>query len=165
MRGRRLSPINSVKHIVQTSLSTVTNASVLAITIANAAQDAVGTNALQVQVGSTISAVYIEMWLIGDQQTRSTANVMFEKAVNNKTPMTFGESQALHTYTNKNNLFHVTQGLVGAADTNPTPFLRGWFKIPKGKQTMRLGDKLVLNIAAITDEVEVCGTFIYKTYS
>lgn len=162
--SRLRSPINSVKHINQVSLTSVTLGSIGSQTIANAVQGADATNSLQVEVGSTIAAVYIEMWLLGQDQTASSGNVTLEKSVSGTSDMTYTESQSFYTYTNKNNVFYITQGLVGAADTNPTPFLRGWFKISKGKQAMRLGDKLVLNIAAITADVDFCGVMVFKAY-
>ncbi len=134
-------------------------------TIANVQQDPVRTNATHVRVGESIAAVYVEMWVIGTLQVPVNCIMSVEKIVGGTTVMTFSQAQDLFNYPNKNNLLQIQQGLIGATDTNPTPFFRGWIKIPKGKQRMAIGDNLQLNIAAQTDDVQFCGIFIYKSYS
>jgi len=81
--------------------------------------------------------------------------------------MTHAQSQILHDYPNKKNLFKTSQGLLGDANSNAVPIFREWIAIPKGKQRIGLGDTLVFNLAALGEmdqDVEVCGLVIYKEY-
>ncbi len=151
------------KHIVQQSRSQVATVSLVTIdivdSVAVADKDAVD----EVEQGSTVSAVFIELWLL-DTANDGSFSVTLEKRPSGNTALGFANSQALNTYANKKNILYTTQGLspnngVG----NPVPIIRQWFKIPKGKQRMGLSDKVVLNIANMgLNDLEFCGVFIYK---
>ncbi len=158
-------PINSVKHIVQRSLVTIDTGTILNIGVA--AADELPDSSSKVRIGATIKAVYVELWYIGSSSQPVTQTSCLEKNVAGAPVMTHAEAQVLHDYPNKKNLYYTTQGIVGDANTNPAPLVRGWFKIPKGKQRFGLGDNLTFNIAALgeaANDLEVCGLFIYKEY-
>jgi len=135
------------------------------LTIAEAKQDlGDGTNTDEVAVGSVIKAVYVEVWCLSDDAMGfGSTNITFEKVPSGGAAMNFGNSQALFQYPNKNNVLYITQGLVADQNSTPLPFMRMWIKIPKGKQRMSLGDRLVLNIAGITG-VTACLQLVYKEY-
>ncbi len=157
--------IRSRKHIVQESQSTILQGTTTNINIVNVQQSPNLSNATHVGVGEVIAAVYVEMWVAGTLQVPANCIMSLEKQVGGSTNMSFAESIDLFSYANKNNLLQIQQGLIGAADTNPTPFFRGWIAIPKGKQRFAIGDGLVLNITAQTDDAQICGMFIYKSKS
>ncbi len=155
--------INTEKHIVQQSRSQVATVALSTIDIIDSVavnnKDAVD----EVVQGSTVSAVYVELWLL-DSSNDGSFNVTLEKRPSGASAMGFASSQALNAYPNKKNILYTTQGLspnngVG----NPVPIIRQWFKIPKGKQRMGLSDKVVLNIANMgLNNLEFCGFFLYK---
>ncbi len=157
--------INSEKHLVQITLSGVTALDVNSDVFANAVTDAQGGNPVHVSIGTVIKAVYVEMWLLGTGQQPNTSTVTIEKVVGTGGTITASEMGDLHSYGNKKNILETHQGLIGDANTNPTPFFRGWIKIPKGKQRMGKDDRLVFNIKAITEDIQYCGLFIYKAYT
>ncbi len=134
-------------------------------TIANAQDAASAVNANQVVEGSVIKAVYVEMWLLAGSQQPGSITVTLEKLIGSSTTMTFLESSQLFTYSNKKNILYCTQGITPDANGNPIPFLRGWFKIPKGKQRFGLNDRLLLNISANVEDCTFCGQFVYKAYT
>ncbi len=158
--------VNSVKHIVQRSLTLIQEQSILNIRIAQTVNIEPATNA-GVVVGSVIKAIYIEMWLLGESAQPCTATWTLEKLPNDGTEMTQTQGQDLHSYPNKRNIFHSGQGLIPDSNGNPIPIMRGWYKIPKGKQRMAQGDEILLNISCVgeTDNgLEICGLFLYKEY-
>ena len=155
--------INSEKHIVQVSLTNVTALDVGTQNVCVAVASP-GTSPTEVRIGSVVKAVYIELWLLGAGQQPNTSATIIYKVENNPTPITFSEMQNLEAYTNKKNILEMHQGLVGDANTNPSPFYRGWIKIPKGKQRIGLGDAIKLTVSAITEDLQFCGVFIYKEY-
>ncbi len=158
--------INSRKHIIQFSPIVVAAGGINPITLAEAVQDlGVGTTANKVAVGSVIKAIWVELWALSDTATAvGSTNITIEKLPSGLADMSFGNSQAIFVYPNKNNIFYMTQGLVGEENGGtPIPFLRQWIKIPKGKQRMSLGDKLKLNVAGITG-ISFCTINIYKEY-
>ncbi len=114
--------------------------------------------------GSTIKAVYIEMWIQSDAVTKGTATLTFEKKPAGVAVMTAAQSADLNDYVNKRNVFEIHMGLTPDLASNPVPFFKGWYKIPKGKQRMALGDRLMLNVNGITTGAVGCGFALYKEY-
>jgi len=157
--------VNSRKHIFQLSPITQAVGTINNLVIAEAKQDVGdGTNTTDVIVGSVIKAVHIEMWCLSDDAMGfGSTNITVEKVPSAAPLMNFGNSQALFLYPNKNNVLYITQGLVADQNSTPLPFIRQWIAIPKGKQRMSLGDRIVVNLAGITG-VTSCLVMIYKEY-
>ncbi len=78
--------------------------------------------------------------------------------------MTAAQSAALHAYDNKKNVLYHTQGLTNDADADAIPFIRQWFKIPKGKQRFGLDDTLLLAVHSQALDHVICGFMTYKEY-
>ncbi len=157
--------IQSEKHMVQTPIASVVSGAIAVIDIVVVRQNPSGLTAGDLGPGATVKAVFCELWLLAEGTGVGSLTVSIEKLTAGQIDMTHAQSQALHTYPNKKNIFYTTQGLVGDQDVNPTPFLRMWIKIPKGKQRMGLGDKVVCNISANNTTVSFCGLFILKAYT
>ncbi len=155
--------IHSTKHYVQQSRSQVATVSLFGIDIIHSVEGTVANAVDEVVEGSTVKAVFVEMWLL-DSSNDGSFIVNLERIDALASAMNFTQSNALGTYKNKKNILYVTQGLspnngVG----NPVPIIRQWFKIPKGKQRFGLDDKLKLNITNNgLNNLEFCGFFTYK---
>lgn len=156
-------PIQSVKHIVQSSIFTVAFGAITQVQPAIAVLPANVDLNSEVEEGSIIKAIYLEYWITSDDAAQSTVTFSLEKINTTQTVQTFAQSQALGNYANKKNILYITQGITSTNVGTPTPFVRGWFKIPKGKQRFGLGDKIVVNISAVADGLNVCGVAIYKS--
>ena len=158
--------INSEKHILQITLTNIAEFGTEHIDIVNVVQDkGTGLNPVDVVPGTIVKAVYVEMWLLADSQQPSTATAILTKIPAGQANPTNAELGLLHTYPNKKNVLISQQGLIGDANSNPTPFYRQWIAIPKGKQRFGLGDRLVMSIRSITDSTNICGMFIFKSYN
>ncbi len=160
--------IKSTKHYNQFSPTTIA-AGVLAtfdISIAVAVPDI--STAIEVEEGALVKAIFIEVWLASDDTAQTSFQLMIEKIPTWKDTgdyVTFTIANSLGAYSNKKNVLYVTRGLAPASSFgNPVPVVRGWFKIPKGKQRMGLGDKLVMSISAIANGITWCGFMTYKEY-
>ncbi len=156
-------PVTSVKHYVQESLATVLSGAGKNIPIAFAVPVADTNLATEVREGSVIKAVYIEMWIRAGDTAPGSTLVSFVKQTDSQS-MTFADSVNLNGYTNKKNIFYHTQGLTNDQDADAISFVRGWFKVPKGKQRMGAGDKLSLMISAQAIDNIICGFMTYKEY-
>ncbi len=153
--------VHADKHILQQSVFAVASGAIANQVIATGV-DIVAAQQ-QVRQGSTISAVYIEMWLTSDDATQGSAIVTLELVPGSTTTlMTAAESASLNTYDNKKNVLHTFQGLLGPNVQPAQMAVRGWFKIPKGKQRFGLNDRLVLNIHGQSNGLTGCGFFLYK---
>lgn len=157
--------INSRKHIVQNSLTTVPIGTISQQSLAIAQEPPDVDGSTDVVIGSTIKAVYLEYWVTGDDAASiSSAVITLQKYENNAGNMTYAESVALHEYNNKKNVLYVSQGLVSQSGGTPLPLVRQWIKIPKGKQRFARGDLLKVTWSGISDGINICGLAIYKEY-
>ncbi len=155
--------IQSTKHYVQVSLSTVMAGQINAIRLINATDTRTGDDD-NIIAGAIIKAVFVEMWVRTGDTAPGTTLVTLVKTPDTTQP-TFNDVTALHDYGNKKNVFYHTQGLINDQDANATPFVRQWFKIPKGKQRFGLGDRLYLTVAAQALDNIICGFATYKEYT
>ncbi len=157
-------PIVSVKHIITLTPNTATVGTLNNLVIATAVVSPDANNSGEVVEGSVIKAVYLEFWATGDDAAQGSCAAFFEKSPSGLTLMTNAQSLAPFSYPNKKNIFHSFQGLMPSNTQNPMNIIKGWIKIPKGKQRMGLGDRLVYSHSGITDGTTICGIVIYKEY-
>ncbi len=156
--------IQSEKHYVQFSPQTVALGAITIRHLVSAVAVDQKNDTDEVVEGSIIKAVYLELWLTGDDATASSQVFTVEKLSGNFTAMAVGEAAALGDYVNKKNIFFTSQGLLGPNTQVPIPVIRQWIKIPKSKQRFGLGDHLVFNLSAGLDGVTLCGMCVYKSY-
>jgi len=153
--------VHTEKHIVQQTVASVATAAIATVNIAFA-KKAPTTAAIDVREGSSISAVFVEMWITSDDAAQGSTVVTLEKRPSLAPSMSYAQSIALDTYPNKNNVFYTTMGLTPPNVQSGIPFIRQWFKIPKGKQRFGQDDILVINISGITNGANYCGFFTFK---
>ncbi len=156
-------PINSLKHYVQMSLATATAGALVQTDLAVAQEVAPTGGAAGVRVGAIVKAIYVELWVRGETN-QGAFQVAFGKASASSAGPTFAELGNLHDYNEKNNVFYFSQGLSTDSNTFPTPVLKQWLKIPKGKQRMALGDRFYIVVSGLALAVEFCGMSVYKEY-
>ncbi len=160
--------IKSKKHISQISQSTVAQAAVGNAILVTAIE---GTSATptDVEEGAIVKACYVEFWVSQDSASVvGSYTVALYKDPGGTNPALTGNMAALHDYSNKKNLFFCAQGLLTPNDGGQVPVLRGWYKIPKGKQRFGLGDRLIVTIRnnnATAIDINFCGLAIYKEYT
>ncbi len=158
-------PVTSVKHYVQRSLNETMAGAATAVTLASVVDQP--NAAAEVHAGSVIKAVFIEMWARANDIAAGSVLLTLVKCPDGQTP-NFADIANLDDYNNKKNVLYHTQGLSNDKLGSAIPFIRQWFKIPKGKQ--RFGLNTSLNIAirnnnATAIDLNVCGVFIYKEYT
>jgi len=154
--------INTEKHITQFPIATVTAGAIANNLVVVATQTVTGTTSSHVRIGAVIKAVYCELWLIGIADSTSTFVLTVEKLVAGAVAMTAAEAVSLYTYDNKKNIFYTSQGILPQDTANPIPVIREWVKIPKGKQRFGLGDRLNINVHAVSSNTLTCGVAIFK---
>ncbi len=160
--------IKSKKHIFQISQSTVAQAAV-ASTVFVTAQEATSTTPDAVEEGAIVKACYVEFWASQDSaSTVGSYTVVLMKVIAQSPTPTTTNMAALHDYNGKKNIFFTGQGLLTPNDGGQVPVLRGWYKIPKGKQRFGLNDRMVVTIRnnnATAIDINFCGLVIYKEYT
>ncbi len=159
-------PISSVKHYNQFTQFVVGTGTVTGQEHVTAVSVGNQTNSNEVTEGSVVKAIFIELWLLGNGPGINSYVVIVERTVANQGLPSLSNMSTLQFYANKKNVLFTSQGLVGENDANPTPVLRQWIKIPKGKQRFGFEDGLRVNIAAIGSEDLVgCSFATYKEYN
>ncbi len=164
-----LAPIVSVKHYIQQTNALLSSAVVRSQVLVNAVS--VGdahANTFDVTEGSVIKAVHLDFWVMSDGATDTNTqwNAILEKVVAGQDSANVTNMLNLQAYPNKKNIFNSFQGNLSAAvdGANPTTYMQGWFKIPKGKQRFGIGDSLVLSIMPTGQICVICGMATYKEY-
>ncbi len=153
--------INSEKHMIQISLTTLTSGNILNLVFATAVA-VPATTLTEIREGSIIKAIWLELWIAVNADSMGTAIVTLEKLDGGKSLMTSGQSAGLGSYDNKKNVLHTQMGLTPGNSQYPMASLKGWFKIPKGKQRFGLGDRIVVNVHGQSSSLQMCGIGIYK---
>ncbi len=156
-------PVQSLKHYVQVSLSTAAAGARVISDIAKATETAPSTSASEVRIGAVVKAIYIELWVRG-QTNQGAFQVAFGKASAGTTGPTFTNMGNMHDFVEKNNVLFFSQGLSADSNTFATPVMKGWYKIPKGKQRLALGQRWYISIAGLALAVDFCGMMVYKEY-
>ncbi len=153
--------VNTRKHYIQWTITPVAVGTTVTENIVNAVDVLVSKG--DVVTGAIVSAVYIEIWIIG-QSDSASGNVLVSlyKQPGDGTILTQADHVDLDAYSNKKNVFYHTQGITNDGVANATPFIRQWFKLPKGKQRMGLGDRIRLAISTQAEAVNYCGFALYK---
>ncbi len=156
--------VQSTKKYIQRSLLTVAAGTTNVFLIARAIDIVTAANE-QVITGSIIKAVYVEMWVRSGELSPGTVLVSLIKIPGDAPDPNFSELTNLTDYQNKKNVLYHTQGLTNDSNADAIPFIRGWFKIPKGKQRFGKNDGLVLAMSAQALDSLVCGFATYKAYT
>ncbi len=165
-RRRMVAPIKSIKHYVNHQRAVTATAAIINIDIVDGTSvSAVGAATDEVEEGSVVKAVYVEMWIVADQDALGSCVMALEKRPSGSPAMTVTNINNLGAYPNKKNVLWTFLGLTPGQNQNPIAPIRGWMKIPKGKQRIGLGDKIVLNISPVSGASETCGFFTYKEYA
>ncbi len=162
-----LAPINTIKHFVARTNTEVVMGTAATLPVVTAVNAPATGSTDEVIQGAIIKAVFLEMWIVNNGSSgNSTQAVMtLEKVTGTGVNPTFTNMLNLMAYTNKKNILQTFQGVIGPKDAvNPMSPLRGWFKIPKGKQRFGLNDRLIFTIATVAIGLRTCGMFIYKEY-
>ncbi len=160
--------IHSKKHISQLSQFTIAQSAVDSQVLV-IAQEAVSTTPSAIEVGAIVKAVFIELWL-GNASTSVVGSytTILHKNPGGNAVATAANLAALHDFDNKKNILFTSQALVPPTDGGQVMVMRGWYKIPKGKQRFGLGDRLDLvtrNNNATAVDINGCGLAVFKEYS
>ncbi len=163
---RMRSPINSVKHYVVNTNADTASAAIRNMAIAaTVVNTALPVNTVDVQEGSIIKAIYLEYWCNGRGAAASTQfSAAFYKQQGGTNAMAVADLLNPMAYDNKKNIIYFTQGVLAQTGSQSVPLIRQWFKIPKGKQRMGVGDIWKLAMTATGETIANCGFATYKEY-
>lgn len=158
--------VHSTKHYVQNSIATVVGGADLNLVILESVATADKVDPDHVEEGNSVKAIYFEQWIRSAEAAAGSFVFTIEKIPAGGTFPSPTSMAALQDYDNKKNIFYTSQGLVNDVDADATPVVRNWLKIPKSKQRMGLGDKIILSLFAQgAIDLHLCGFATFKEYS
>ncbi len=157
--------VHSVKHYVQYPIDQIATGVLGRIPIVNAVAVQDKNVAIEVEEGSSVKAIYFELWLQNEGNLGEFIMTISKEQENLAGP-TFAEHAALFSYPNKKNILYTTQGLTSNDGVSgPVNVIRGWIKIPKSKQRFGLGDTINLCISNVSaNDLVRCGFSTFKEY-
>ncbi len=161
-RQRLAAPYITEKHYTQHAQFNLAAGAITSINLVDAVTVADKNASQEVVEGNTVKAIYLEFWFSVNGTGLGSGIAVLEKTVASQTAMTATESNNLGAYKNKKNVLHTFEGLLPPNTQNPVPIIKGWFRIPKGKQRFGLNDKLVINFSALIGGMTICGFSTYK---
>ncbi len=158
--------VHSIKHYVQFPFNDILTGTRETHAIVTSVDRDSANLASEVVEGSSVKAVYFEMWL-QNAASDGTFIATITKDLESAAGPTFSEMASLHTYTNKKNILWSSEGLTpNDGVSGPVNIIRSWIKVPKSKQRFGLGDRINLNIANVSaNDLHRCGFTIYKEYN
>ncbi len=161
-----VAPINANKHYVHIANANIASGAIENIPVVDAVVAPASAASINVEEGSIVKAVYIELWIygLGASGTDTQFFMAVEKVPSNGVAMTVAQSLNLGAYENKKNILFTSQGVIGGIDTNSVSIIRNWVLIPKGKQRMGLGDRIEISVAPLGAPMQRCGFSTYKEY-
>ncbi len=170
--GRRrsaLAPINSIKHIIDTSGTLLMDSTVVNVPICVAVPN-VDTSVFKpgdVRVGAKVNGFFLSIFALGSTGAGigpGSINWYISKAHSNQTG--FPAPGVTGVSTLRNQIFHEEKGLAGSQDGTPMIF-KGVIAVPRGMRRMREGDSfnIRLNVEnTATADGQFCLKAIYKSY-
>ncbi len=166
---RMLAPINTNKHYVHRTNQGVGSGTISVHSIVDGVVAPAVANAQDVRQGAVVKAVHLEYWLWGGGTTGldSQFNFVVMKLPSGLADPTAAQLNNLGSFENKKNVFFSSQGVLGAGvDGNQAiPVIRDWMLIPKGKQRIGLGDKIIVALTPTGTTMQFCGLTTYKEYT
>ncbi len=158
--------VHSIKHYVQYPIDQIGTGVLQNINIITSVEGTAANQAFEVEEGSSIKAVFFELWL-QNEGTLGEFICTISKDMDNGTGPTFAEHASLFTWKNKKNNLYTSQGLTSNDGiSGPVNIIRSWIKIPKSKQRFGLGDRLNLNISNVSaNDLVRCGFSTFKEYT
>ncbi len=158
--------VHSTKHYVQFSITTVIGGAVGTGSIVQAVAVVDKNAPAEVEEGSTIKAVYFELWVRAGDTVGGSGQMIIYKSEGDTTAASAAELALLNDWENKKNILYTTQGLFNDQDADAIAVYKGWLKIPKGKQRFGLNDKLRFTLSAAgAIDLHFCGFATYKEYT
>ncbi len=168
-RNALIRPVNSVKHVVDTS-GVVTAGVAAGTDLINTVDNPVFTSPNNVHVGSKVSSVYLKVEVVGVVAFAGVPRVYFTVGKNPNDEISLPPVDAVGVDDSRKFIIH--QEMTMVADLLQTDFPRTMFKgvirIPRGYQRNGINDKLQFTIGNSSGEstgsVRWCLQCIYKEF-
>ncbi len=164
-RTNLMRPINSQKHIVDVQGSTVMGTNQFII-LANTVENAVLANSADVEKGSNLSAIYLNVQVVGQGASGVLNNIymyLFKNPAGLITVFPDGNQTGVSEF--KKQIFHTEMRMLSDDnDSIPITLFNGVLKIPNKFRRMGIDDTIGLVLFSPGPTANFCVQTIYKEY-
>ncbi len=164
-RAIRLRPVNSLKHVVDSS-ATLTAGTQLDVVLYDAVQTPVLTVPAQVMIGARISSVYLKVE-VSPNETDAGAipNVYMFVMKKPSNALDVPDAASVGTSDNKRWVLHQEMVMLNnLAGGNPRVMFQGVIKIPRGLARLGNDDTLIMSVKSTAVNIALCIQCIYKEF-
>ncbi len=166
-RRNSLRPIHSIKHIVDLQTATAA-ATKLTTTLAAAIDAPVLANTAEVETGSTVNSLYLNVQVIGNAGGGVLSNIyliIYKIPGGNISAGAIPDANATGASDFKRQIFHSEMRMLGSTDSDiPQSLFTGVIKVPKVFKNMRVNDRIDMQLFSPGFATNVCIQCIYKEY-
>ncbi len=160
-RYRSLHPINSLKHVIDVQGGLVAAAQTV-VPLADATENAVSTVAIQVDQGSEVSSIFLNVQ-VAATGTAALANVYMALMKNPGNNIPAPQANLIGVSDNRKHILHQEMIMTEKNTTAiPRTLFKGVIKIPRSKKRMGIDDQIVLLLFAPGVNFDFCIQCIYK---
>ncbi len=162
-RGNSLRPVNRIKHVVDSQLGLVLDTQVTKI-IAKAVDDPKLANITEVQNGSTVNGIYLNVEAYATTAA-ALSNIYIAIVKNPGANITFPNANVIGSNDNKRFVIHQEMKMLEqSVNGNPRTIFNGVVVIPRGYRRMAPNDQIALLIFAPGVNCSVCLQSHYKEF-
>ncbi len=165
-RRNNLSPIKSIKHIIDSQGGTIGGTKTSVVLATGATIVTVGGSG--VTIGSRINSIFlnIQAYILTGSGLNNFYMMIYKNPNNNISPADIPDANAVGASEFRRQVFHQEMAMLGstAADI-PVTIFKGVLRIPKVFHTIRENDQIVIQLFTPTGvDANFCVQCIYKSY-
>ncbi len=169
-RRSNMRPINSLKHTVDLQNTIVTNTKQIDALV-QVAENAVSSAATQVDIGSKVSSIFLNVQVVNSVNGAGTINNAYMYVLgnpgNNIPQADYPNVNEVGTSNMRKQIFHQEMAMLSDAnDSIPITLFKGVLKIPRKFQRQGVNDRIqiVVGSAVGGPEIDACVQCIYKEF-
>ncbi len=161
-RFRSLHPVNTLKHVVDSD-GTVTDTANVVLDLVTAAENAVSTTSNQVDIGSTVSAIYLKVEALHSAEV-GTPNFYMYVMKNPGNNVVNPDPRAVGVSDERRFVIHQEMVMLSGDAGNGLPrvIFSGVIKVPRAYKRFGIKDRLQLVMRTGTVDANWCAQCIYK---
>ncbi len=166
-RGNSKRPIHSIKHIIDVQAAVVA-ATKLSTTLVAGVDAPVLANTAEVETGSRVNALYLNVQVIGLAAGGVLNNIymiIYKIPGGNISAGNIPNANVTGASDFKRQIFHTEMRMMGSTDSDiPQAIFNGVIRVPKVFQNIRIADRIDMQLFAPGATANVCIQAIYKEY-
>ncbi len=162
-----LRPINAVKHIVDNQGGIVADTKTN-VDLVQGVDSATTAGVTNVEIGSKVSSIFLNIQVIGTGVggvLNQVYAILYKNPGNNISAADIPKANVTGASDFKRQIFHTEMIMLSSSsDDIPQTLFKGVLRIPRVFHTMRINDKITLQLFAPGGTLNYCVQCIYKSY-